>query len=169
MAAIEDNDACDNWEELEDSGELDKKLKIMQPRRDQQSNQSNGAVVIIQDESLRSMLGPQEPTVKILKRPTKTSDSQVTPDQPVRRHKTLQEREQEYAEARLRILGSACSPLEANNSNSNNDNVKGIQPQTNGHLNGPKSGDQQCLRQDLDSNVIRVPKGPDGTKGFSRR
>lgn len=93
--------------------ELDKKLKIMQPKRDQQSNQrfgilgacehlnfmsqtksyhcSSGAVVIIQDESLRSMFGPQEPTVKILKRPTKTTDNQVTPDQPVRRHKTLQE------------------------------------------------------------------------------
>jgi hypothetical protein len=83
----------------------------MQPKRDQQSNQrfgissaeaplhfvnhcyhySSGAVVIIQDDSLRSMFGPQEPTVKILKRPTKTTDNQVTPDQPVRRHKTLQE------------------------------------------------------------------------------
>jgi hypothetical protein len=83
----------------------------MQPKRDPQSNQrfvnlrsslvlaffkpllsfSSGAVVIIQDESLRSMFGPQEPTVKILKRPTKTTDNQVTTDQPVRRHKTLQE------------------------------------------------------------------------------
>lgn len=83
------------------------------------------------------MFGPQEPTVKILKRPTKTTDNQATTDQPVRRHKTLQEvclefkkfntpyktgskllqREQEYAEARLRILGAAHSPLDTNPGN----------------------------------------------------
>lgn len=51
---------------------------------------------------------PPEPTVKILKRPTKqnhtSSDSKVF--QP---KKTLKQREQEYAEARLRILGKADS------------------------------------------------------------
>ncbi|CAB3372844.1 Hypothetical predicted protein [Cloeon dipterum] len=167
MAAIEDNDACESWEELEDSGELDKKLNIIQSKKEEKSKKSNEAVVIIQDESLRSMLSPQEPTVKILKRPTKTNDNQVTPDQPVRRHKTLQEREQEYAEARLRILGSACSPSEVTNAA---DNVRGVQTVTaNGHISGPNSVDQQLLRQDFDTNVIRVPKGPDGSKGFSRR
>lgn len=47
---------------------------------------------------------PPEPTVKILKRPSEklqnTNDSRVY--QP---KKTLQQRKQEYAEARLRILG----------------------------------------------------------------
>lgn len=49
---------------------------------------------------------PPEPTVKILKRPSKdihsNGDSKVY--QP---KKTLQQRELEYAEARLRILGEA--------------------------------------------------------------
>lgn len=47
---------------------------------------------------------PPEPTVKILKRPSKelhnTTDSKV-----IQPKKTLQQRKQEYAEARLRILG----------------------------------------------------------------
>jgi hypothetical protein len=44
-------------------------------------------------------------------------------------------------------------------------------PATNGYSNGPRSAEQtpQPVRQDSDSNVIRVPKGPDGTRGFSQR
>lgn len=49
---------------------------------------------------------PPEPTVKILKRPSK--DAQNSNDSKVYQpKKTLQQREQEYAEARLRILGEA--------------------------------------------------------------
>ena len=49
-------------------------------------------------------------TVKILRRPTQSSEPRnngIRPKQPL---KTLQQREQEYAEARLRILGSAKNP-----------------------------------------------------------
>lgn len=49
-------------------------------------------------------------TVKILRRPTQSSEPRnngIRPKQPI---KTLQQREQEYAEARLRILGSAKNP-----------------------------------------------------------
>lgn len=49
-------------------------------------------------------------TVKILRRPTQSSEQRnngMRPRQPI---KTLQQREQEYAEARLRILGSAKNP-----------------------------------------------------------
>jgi hypothetical protein len=44
----------------------------------------------------------------------------------------------------------------------------GTNVQLNGHTQGARSS-EQLLRQDSDSNVIRVPKGPDGSKGFSRR
>lgn len=60
------------------------------------------------DDALRSQYVPPEPAVKILKRPTKqhhtNNDTKVL--QP---KKTLKQREQEYAEARLRILGKAAS------------------------------------------------------------
>lgn len=49
-------------------------------------------------------------TVKILRRPTQSSEPRnngIRPKQPI---KTLQQREQEYAEARLRIMGSAKNP-----------------------------------------------------------
>lgn len=63
-------------------------------------------ITLTGDDAHRST--PPEPTVKILKRPVKTvqhnCDSKVF--QP---KKTLQQREQEYAEARLRILGEASS------------------------------------------------------------
>lgn len=64
------------------------------------------------DDSMRTPYTPPEPTVKILKRPTNDRNSlqfgaDAKPKAPI---KTLQQREQEYAEARLRILGSAKSP-----------------------------------------------------------
>lgn len=50
-------------------------------------------------------------TVKILRRPAQAEERRDTngirPKQPI---KTLQQREQEYAQARLRILGSAKNP-----------------------------------------------------------
>ncbi|XP_055376633.1 SUZ domain-containing protein 1 [Condylostylus longicornis] len=51
-----------------------------------------------------------KPAFKILRRPTQSSDSKNSSDKPKQPIKTLQQREQEYAEARLRILGSAKNP-----------------------------------------------------------
>lgn len=72
-------------------------------------NQSSVNVILIGDDAVRSQYVPPEPTVKILKRPSKDAQSQngdCRPRQPI---KTLKQREQEYAEARLRILGEAHS------------------------------------------------------------
>lgn len=61
---------------------------------------------------MRSQYVPPEPTVKILKRPTKEVQNSADPKsyQP---KKTLEQRKQEYAQARLRILGEAQSPEKA--------------------------------------------------------
>lgn len=71
-------------------------------------------MILNDDDSMRSYC-PAEPTVKILKRPTNDrrnpSAAELKPKAPI---KTLQQREQEYAEARLRILGSAKSADEEN-------------------------------------------------------
>lgn len=69
------------------------------------------AMLLNDDDCMRTQYVPPEPTVKILKRPTNDKSNQLSladqkPKAPI---KTLQQREQEYAEARLRILGSAKS------------------------------------------------------------
>ncbi|KAJ8923317.1 hypothetical protein NQ315_001875 [Exocentrus adspersus] len=101
-------------------------------------------IILTGEDALRSQYVPPEPMVKILKRPSK--DAQNSSDSKVYQpKKTLQQREQEYAQARLRILGEA-SPEK-------NDEKISIQK--------PKPCEVE--------NVIRMPKGPDGTNGFTLR
>lgn len=63
------------------------------------------------------------------------------------------QREQEYAEARKRILGEEKSPEEKMMQEINR-----IQPKSN-TSNGSS----------VPNNVIRMPAGPDGTRGFNVR
>lgn len=105
---------------------------------------------------------PPEPTVTILKRPSK--DAQNASDSKVfQPKKTLQQREQAYAEARLRILGEA-SP-EKLEERYFSGNIQLCHSKKNIHncrisIQKPKPSED---------NVIRLPKGPDGTQGFSVR
>lgn len=64
-------------------------------------------IILTGDDALRTQYVPPEPTVKILKRPTKSAPA--TDNKTVQPKKTLQQREKEYAQARLRILGEAQS------------------------------------------------------------
>lgn len=71
--------------------------------------------MLLNDEDcMRTQYVPPEPTVKILRRPTNDKNNQqlLAEQKPKAPIKTLQQREQEYAEARLRILGSAKSEEE---------------------------------------------------------
>lgn len=67
--------------------------------------------VILNEEVSRTQYVHQQPQVKILKRPsaTKRKDTLLMNGEKVSKQpiKTLQQREAEYAEARLRILGAA--------------------------------------------------------------
>lgn len=69
------------------------------------------AMLLNDDDCLGTQYVSREPTVKILKRPTNDKNNQqlLAEQKPKAPIKTLQQREQEYAEARLRILGSAKS------------------------------------------------------------
>ncbi|KAH1025416.1 hypothetical protein HUJ05_010148 [Dendroctonus ponderosae] len=98
-------------------------------------------VTLTGDDALRSQYVPTEPAVKILKRPMKKNQLSTDIKKAVPK-KTLQQREQEYAEARLRILGEASSD----------------KPEE--RLSIVKSKHPEIC------NVVRMPKGPDGTKGF---
>lgn len=72
------------------------------------------AMLLNDDDCMRTQYVPPEPTVKILRRPTNDKNNQqlLAEQKPKAPIKTLQQREQEYAEARLRILGSARSEEE---------------------------------------------------------
>lgn len=114
------------------------------------------------DDALRSQYVPPEPTVKILKRPTK--ESQNTNDSKLYQpKKTLQQREQEYAEARLRILGETEKPEEK---------YVGLKTTVWGfkmsffRISIATPSKTKLAEND---NVIRMPKGPDGSRGFHMR
>lgn len=132
MAAGEEFDDFESWEEMEDAGVLDKKIEKLKAamstslQKDLRTGiggtgKSNTVVFLAEDGRTRYV--PPEPTVKILKRPSVVNnshnaggdgfivngDNSGKPKQPI---KTLQQREMEYAEARLRILGEAQSPDE---------------------------------------------------------
>lgn len=82
----------------------------MNPISQQNGNIKPMKMLLINDDDYRTQYGPSEPTVKILKRPTHNSghrsNVEIKPKAPP---KTLQQREHEYAQARLRIMGAAKS------------------------------------------------------------
>ncbi|CAG9856452.1 unnamed protein product [Phyllotreta striolata] len=143
-------DILENWEEIEETDVLEKKFNNLIAPSKSLDSRSNGnldqpvKIILTGDDALRTQYVPPEPTVKILKRPSK--DHQTNGDSKVfQPKKTLQQRELEYAEARLRILGEA-SPEKL-------DERISIQKPT----------------QTDSLNLLRMPKGPDGTKGFTTR
>ncbi|CAH0384950.1 unnamed protein product [Bemisia tabaci] len=129
MASSEKPVVFDNWEELEPEA-----LKEQLASRVQASSAMNGEVAtcpipsqgpddVQMSEEARARCGiPPVPIVKILKRPSQRQNSSMgggdglllngdtsKPRFPI---KTLQQREEAYAQARLRILGEAQSPDE---------------------------------------------------------
>lgn len=123
-------------------------------------------IILSEDDALRSQYVQPEPTVTILKRPSKQNHAGGE-NKVVQPKKTLKQREQEYAEARLRILGEASSPDRPEES-------------SNRYASIQHKGGRSCTPavkavhnpQPLppqDDNVIRLPKGPDGSKGFVKR
>ena len=120
------------------------------------------------ENSLQTQYRPPDTVIKIMKRPTTASGdaSQENGENAKPKPKTLEQREKEYAQARLRILGSAGTPEpsppedEDKESSATNsvkmlrDGNSNSQPLTKNQP--PQSG----------NSVERIPKGPDGSKGF---
>lgn len=147
------DDVGDTWEELEDSGELDKQIQKLTVKPSEQESLRQDGSSPVQEEGDRSAYQPQ---VRILKRQTKsngnTSQQAVARQAPAKPTKTLAEREAAYAEARMRILGAPSADIE----------------ETVGR-NGPIQLSQQLEAVKVTENVVRQPKGPDGSKGFDNR
>ncbi|XP_055838361.1 SUZ domain-containing protein 1 [Episyrphus balteatus] len=208
------DDVLDNWEEIDEAG-LDSKLNQINKNRkepsnqDQEKKQNMSNLAMSFHNSIPMMMVMQQteneykssnytteamPTVKILRRPVQHSsvssrNNGVRPKQPI---KTLQQREQEYAEARLRILGSAKNPEDEVETSSHGavellDTAISL-PNPGQHSNSPKSFSVQadaggvkdesnyiastssmmvgCINMRHNQNVLRMPRGPDGTSGF---
>ncbi|XP_063974363.1 SUZ domain-containing protein 1 isoform X2 [Diachasmimorpha longicaudata] len=166
------DEVFDTWEEMEASGALDRKLNALQldPLDSLDNRQTptlvsnrntNGQMIILGEDGVRSQYVPPKPTVKILKRPQRDvkgyGDGVLTngdkPKQPI---KSLKQREQEYAEARKRILGEERSPEEKPSNDINKIQSKLL-------------FDNPPISLHNSTNILRMPIGPDGTRGFNVR
>ncbi|XP_003963011.1 SUZ RNA-binding domain-containing [Takifugu rubripes] len=121
-----DEELAESWEEAADSGEMEKrleeKLRISQKEKDSLHNSSASPLktaMVIQDDSLPAAPPPK---IRILKRPASNGSlgSPLSQNRPTPQVKSLAQREAEYAEARKRILGSAC-PEETPQDKANSD------------------------------------------------
>ncbi|KAL7294583.1 hypothetical protein TKK_0012042 [Trichogramma kaykai] len=156
------DDVFESWEEMEESGVLDKKLQVMNLNpvnglEDRSSHNSSDSKIIISgnDSGRVQSQFPSKTIVKILKRPERNPQDDVLPingDKPKQPIKSLKQREQEYAEARKRILGEEKSPEENASADINRIQAKAL---VQNNYSNP--------------NVMRTPIGPDGTKGFHVR
>lgn len=165
----------ESWEDLVDTGLLDKKIEEMKSRQpvEQSEIEISASIepVILQEDVPRTQYVPPQPQVKILKRPSGVTKSEgsllvngeKSSKQPI---KTLQQREAEYAEARLRILGAAKNEEEIAEERLANITLAAV-------MDCPKVTEAaqplESLRLVDAVQVIRAPRGPDATKGFSIR
>ncbi|XP_053378845.1 SUZ domain-containing protein 1-like [Mercenaria mercenaria] len=155
----DENDVLESWEELDDKEVLDKRLQDIKITQSDKNGTDDG-VSQMKEEGSRTQYTPQ---VRILKRSTDNAQSaknnkskvQVQPQ------KTLQQREAEYKEARLRILGEDYSGAVAENCNNS-----ATVPETR-----PVKLIKQTEELKLEPNkvqLLREPRGPNGTPGFDQ-
>ncbi|KAM9855578.1 SUZ RNA-binding domain-containing [Aulostomus maculatus] len=152
-----DEEVAESWEEAADSGEMEKrleeKLKISQKEKESSNHSSRSPLkttMVIQDDSLPAAPPPQ---IRILKRPVNNGSlgSPLNQNRPAPQVKSLAQREAEYAEARKRILGSAC-PEET--------------PQDKTDRSGRVSSTLPSEDTRSNNHTVRQPASPDGTQGF---
>ncbi|XP_061527470.1 SUZ domain-containing protein 1 [Phycodurus eques] len=156
-----DEEVAESWEEAADNGEMEKrleeKLRISQREKDSSNHHCSSrsplkTTMVIQDDSLPAAPPPQ---IRILKRPANNGllGSPLNQNRPTPQVKSLAQREAEYAEARKRILGSACPEETAQDKNG---------ADRTGRINSTLPS------EDTRSNnhAVRQPTSPDGTQGF---
>ncbi|XP_069122315.1 SUZ RNA-binding domain-containing-like [Argopecten irradians] len=141
----------DSWEELDDSRVLNKKLKEIKISN-QDDRKSTGALVLENQDRTQ-----YQPQVRILKRRSDPGAGSISQQDTSKvnankHNKTLEQREKEYAEARLRILGSASGGFETEQTLDNSARPSPRQAQQNNNNNA--------------TEILRQPRGPDGSKGF---
>ncbi|XP_041979559.1 SUZ domain-containing protein 1 [Aricia agestis] len=191
MAAQDEVDVCESWEDMDEIG-LDQKIKLMSsvPPVTALKGCKVTNVIVEENACIGSQCVMPEPAIRILKRPSALSSGQLNGENRARPVKTLEQRQKEYEEKRLRILGEARSPedviddnlsrlqdkLQANNLNDNhggrhknNDNHNKKEKKVLVRL--PPEATTGIFPSPLPPGVlvVRTPRCPDGTKGFVRR
>ncbi|CAK1554228.1 unnamed protein product [Leptosia nina] len=192
MASQDEVDVCESWEDMDEIG-LEHKIHLMSTVPPATTLRTCKVTNVIVEDS--ACIGPQcimpEPAIRILKRPSSTAGGQLNGENRARPVKTLEQRQKEYEEARLRILGEARSPedviddnltrlqdkLQANNLSDNAKSSKNCQNETKGKERkvlarlSPGAAASGIFPSPPPPGVlvIRTPRGPDGTKGFIRR
>ncbi|OWF46690.1 SUZ domain-containing protein 1-like isoform X1 [Mizuhopecten yessoensis] len=141
----------DSWEELDDSRIMNKKLEEIKISNQDDKKMTGSLVLENQDRT------QYQPQVRILKRrsdPGATASSQQDASKgSVNKHnKTLEQREKEYAEARLRILGCASGGFETEQTTDNRPSPRQAQQNNNNNA----------------TDILRQPRGPDGSNGFDQ-
>ncbi|XP_068216012.1 SUZ RNA-binding domain-containing-like isoform X2 [Palaemon carinicauda] len=193
-SAEQDDDILDNWEDIEENpAVLEEQLeKLALERAAQAQLRVHGCDVplVTCDDSGRTPFTPQEPKIMILRRPQAKPDQSVNgmitvkQKQPV---KTLEQRQQEYAEARLRILGDSgdsedgkSKPIQQKSLEQREADYAAARLRIMGSgsksveepmVTGNSSGTHiMNIHREPQNNVfvLRTPKGPDGTSGFGR-
>ena len=152
----------DDWESLLDSGQLDaniKKLTILQRPKSgsiTESGAANTPVNVICGDDPRAQFRPTEPVIKIMKRPDNSASQSNAQVKPKVEQKSLAQREQEYAEARQRILGGSEGAETESVAN---------QAKSPAKVTGGAGG------RTVNNGVARHPRGPtaDGSRGFNNR
>ncbi|XP_013134103.1 PREDICTED: SUZ domain-containing protein 1 [Papilio polytes] len=195
MAAQDEVDVCESWEDMDDIG-LDNKIKLMSsvPAPVKSLKGCKVTNVIVEESAcIGSHCIMPEPAIRILKRPSSLASGQLNGESRARPVKTLEQRQKEYEQARLRILGEARSPEDVIDDNltrlqekfqANNINDTQSSGKIKNCHSDTKGKERKVLaRLPVGANtsgifpsppppgvlVIRTPRGPDGTKGFLRR
>lgn len=155
----EDGSVLDSWEELDDKEVLNKQLEGIKVTENAPSEERNSSPNLLLEEGNRTQYTPQ---VKILKRQTDQGLGDSKNKGNKGPQKTLQQREAEYKEARLRILGAPMATEDSNNLAANFS-------AENRPIRLVKQVDDLKQQQAENSvTILRDPKGPDGTAGFSQ-
>ncbi|XP_061886519.1 SUZ domain-containing protein 1-like isoform X1 [Entelurus aequoreus] len=169
-----DEEVAESWEEAAENGEMEKRLaeKLRISQREKESSNHLcprsplSMAMVIQDDALPSAPPPQ---IRILKRPTNNGSlaSSLSHNRPTPQVKSLAQREAEYAEARKRILGSACPEETAQDKNSTD---RSARSNNNSNNNNSSSSSSTMSTSDEDvranKHTVRPPSSPDGTRGF---
>jgi len=162
----------DNWEDIDET-ELEKRLEQEKQERIKKEQEmaaarQNGLTILSNggDDFRPRILQRPKPVVTILKRPDSSNALSSASQQNLKPQlKTLEQREKEYAEARLRILGSAVSDESPTEQSKQLVNLKISPSSSSNYL--PNANQSQPQR--APENVVRLPKGPTPGQGFNIR
>ncbi|XP_044066521.1 SUZ domain-containing protein 1-like isoform X1 [Siniperca chuatsi] len=134
------------------SSKVGRKLLIVGESSNNSPRSPLKTTMVIQDDSLPAV---PPPPIRILKRPASNGSlgSPLNQNRPTPQVKSLAQREAEYAEARKRILGSAC-PEETAQDKPNTDR--------------PGRNNSTLPSEDTRSNnhTVGQPSSPNSTQGF---